>query len=199
MESALSIGQHLRKERELRGIEIDEVSKVTRVRVAYLQHLEDDQLTELPADVYTRGYIRAYARFLGIDAERCIELYWAQAPDRRLAPVMALAGNPGEVTARSLPVLSEGGTEPAAAVTGGVTRGMTGGVTRGMTGGMNRGNAPTSGRSRIGLALVIVVLFCAALLMAGVYYVNRSDDPGTDPKNKPSTTQSEKDRFFVDG
>lgn len=188
-EPVVSLGQHLRKERELRGIELDEVSRVTRVRIAYLQYLEDDRLAELPADVYTRGYIRAYARFLGIDPERCIELCRMQTPERGLAPVAtfdgSFGGRLGSMTPRPLPALNEGRSEPVATATS--------------TGGMAVGGARSAGRSRIGLALVILVLFCAAVLITGVYYVNRSGGPSPDSTNKPPAAKNDKNAdFFLD-
>lgn len=184
-----TLGQHLRKERELRGIDLDEVSRITRVRIAYLQYLEDDRLAELPGDVYIRGYIRAYARFLGIDGDRCIELCRKQSPEHRLAPVAAFDGSfsrgLGPKADGPLPVLNEGRSEPTATATS--------------TGGMPVGSARPAGRSRIGLALVIVMLFCAALLITGVYYVNRSGDAGSDSKNKPPAAKNDKNAdFFLD-
>lgn len=185
-----SLGQHLRKERELRGIDLEEVSRVTRVRIAYLQYLEEDRLSELPADVYTRGYIRAYAKFLGIDGDRCIELCRTQSGHGKLAPVASFDGSfrgslRGAMSTGSLPVLSENGPEPAATATS--------------TGGMTMGSARPAGRSRIGLALVIVMLFFAAILITGVYYVNRSGDPTGDPKTKPPAAKNQQNAdFFLD-
>ncbi len=188
-EPVATLGAHLRKERELRGIELDEVSRVTRVRLAYLQHLEDDRLVELPADVYTRGYIRAYARFLGVDGERCIEQYRKQSPECSAAPVATFDGSLGSGLSgvRPLPTLNEEQSEPTATPT------STGGMAVGAMGG------GSDGRSRIGLALVIVMLFCAALLITGVYYVNRSGDQTPDATNKPAAAKNEKNNdFFPD-
>lgn len=189
-ETATSLGQHLRKERELRGIDLEEVSRVTRVRIAYLQYLEEDRLDQLPADVYTRGYIRAYAKFLGIDGDRCIELCRKQSGSRELAPVAAFDGSfrgslRGATSSGSLPMLSESGPEPAATATS--------------TGGMAMGSARPAGRSRIGLALVIVMLLFAAILITGVYYVNRSGNPAPDSTNKPPAAKNQQNAdFFLD-
>jgi len=195
----VTLGQHLRKERELRGIDLDEVSKVTRVRIAYLQYLEEDRLIDLPATVYTRGYIRAYAGFLGIDAARCVELCEKQSVEGSLSPAAAFDGTFGVAYGRSagfslggsiaegpLPVLSEDRSEPAATPTS--------------TGGMAAmGGARATGRSRIGLAVLIVMLFFAAILITGVYYVNRSGDPGQDSKNKPPAAKNvQNPDFFLD-
>lgn len=187
-EPVATLGQHLRKERDLRGIDLDEVSRVTRVRLAYLQYLEDDRLSDLPGDVYTRGYIRAYARFLGIDGDHLIELCRNQSPARGLAPVATFDGRFGMgldgKADGPLPVLNEGRSEPAATATS--------------TGGMPVGSARPR-RSRIGLALVIVMLFCAALLITGVYYVNRAGDQSPDSNKKTPAAQNDKNAgFFPD-
>jgi cytoskeletal protein RodZ len=171
-EPRASLGMYLRTERELRGISLEEVSKVTRVRFVYLQHLEGDDFVGLPADVYVRGYIRSYARFLGIDAERCIEQYSLQSPVKHVGPVATFDGELGTTATPSLPALSDS----SAAATSNQ--------------GMAVGSRSTGGRSRMGLALAIVLLFIAALLIFGVYYVNRSGDAESEGKNKPSTTET---------
>ncbi len=63
-----SIGAYLRRERELRQVSLEELVQITRVPLKMLQHIESDQLDELPGDVFARGFVRSYARALGLDA-----------------------------------------------------------------------------------------------------------------------------------
>ena len=62
-----SLGSYLKAERELRELSVAEVAQATRIPVRVLQQLESDEWEKLPADVFVRGYLRAYARVLGAD------------------------------------------------------------------------------------------------------------------------------------
>lgn len=66
--SRQGIGEILRRERRVRRVSIEEVGQTTRIPTATLRRLEADDYENLPAPVYTRGFVQAYARALGIDA-----------------------------------------------------------------------------------------------------------------------------------
>lgn len=70
-----SVGTHLRREREARHVSLEEVAQTTRIPVRMLQHLEADETTELPGDVFVRGFIKSYARVLGVDASPLLRRY----------------------------------------------------------------------------------------------------------------------------
>lgn len=70
-----SLGSYLRKEREARHLSVAEMAQTTRIPVRILKHLENDQFDALPADVFVRGYLRAYARVLGVDEGYVLERY----------------------------------------------------------------------------------------------------------------------------
>lgn len=70
-----SIGETLRENREKSGIDIEEASRALKIRCEYLKALEKDSFDGMRADVYTRGYIREYAKFLGINPEPLISEY----------------------------------------------------------------------------------------------------------------------------
>jgi hypothetical protein len=57
-----TFGQYLLRERELRGLSLQQVSDTTRILAGNLKALEADDLDRLPARVFVLGYIRAYAR-----------------------------------------------------------------------------------------------------------------------------------------
>src|SRR3989442_5019528 len=70
-----ALGQYLSGLREERGLYIEEMARVTRVASRYLEALERDDLTALPAAVFTRGYIRAYCQALGVQADDALGRY----------------------------------------------------------------------------------------------------------------------------
>jgi cytoskeleton protein RodZ len=69
------LGERLRLARESQGISLSQAAAETRILQRYLVALEDGDYNNLPGDVYTRGFIRNYAAFLGFPAEELIELY----------------------------------------------------------------------------------------------------------------------------
>jgi cytoskeleton protein RodZ len=70
-----SLGETLRQARLDRGVSLTDAEHETRVRRRYLESLENEDYSVLPAQVYTRGYIRTYARYLGLDPEATLDLY----------------------------------------------------------------------------------------------------------------------------
>lgn len=77
------IGAILREARKRRGIELAEVEAATKIRPKYLRAIEDEDWAVLPGDVYARGFIRAYASFLGLDGERLAGEYSEIVEGRR--------------------------------------------------------------------------------------------------------------------
>jgi hypothetical protein len=86
------VGAILRKARNRRKVELSEVEAATRIRLRYLRAIEDEEWDVLPGGVYTRGFIRTYASFLGLDGERLVEDYrasverWHRAPAEQAQP-----------------------------------------------------------------------------------------------------------------
>ena len=70
-------GPSLRRARLNRGIEIDQISTVTKISSTHLRFLEEDCYDELPAPVYVRGFVSAYARSIGLDPQRVVAGYMA--------------------------------------------------------------------------------------------------------------------------
>jgi cytoskeletal protein RodZ len=65
----------LKSAREAKGLSLEDVFSKTRVRVAYLQAIENKEFHLLPVPVYTKNFIKIYARFLGMDSESIIKDY----------------------------------------------------------------------------------------------------------------------------
>lgn len=68
-----TIGQRLKEAREDQRLTIEKVFESTRIRVQYLQALEEDDLSVMPSAVQARGYLRNYAEFLGLDVEKLLD------------------------------------------------------------------------------------------------------------------------------
>lgn len=69
------LGERFREAREARGISITEASTATRILPRYLQAIEASDVASLPGDVYARGFIRNYAKLLGLPEDEMIDLY----------------------------------------------------------------------------------------------------------------------------
>ncbi len=105
---ASGIGETLRATRRQQGVSLADASADTRVRESYLAALEEEDFSALGGDVYAKGFLRSYARFLGLDPEPLVATYRAEheAPaddvmslaQQPVAP-MASEGRPGIVVA----------------------------------------------------------------------------------------------------
>lgn len=80
-----SFGEDLRREREIRGISLKEISDATKISKRFLEALERNDHKTLPAPVFTRGFVREYARYVGLNAEEMVNRYnFAAANDDRI-------------------------------------------------------------------------------------------------------------------
>ncbi len=70
-----SVGQFLRQRREERRMSIAEVARATRVPASSVERIEADQFDELPAEVFVRGFLKSYARVVGIEEEEVLARY----------------------------------------------------------------------------------------------------------------------------
>jgi len=70
-----SLGQELKRERELRGISLREIADSTRISLRFLQALEEDRLDIIPGAFFVRAILRAYARGIGIDENQVLNKY----------------------------------------------------------------------------------------------------------------------------
>ena len=75
------IGAALKAAREARGLSLQQVAEVTRIRQSYVEALEAMRLEALPSRPFTIGYVRAYAALLGMDVDAAVARFKADAPD----------------------------------------------------------------------------------------------------------------------
>lgn len=76
-----TLGETLRQARLDKGASLAEAARDTRIRRAYIEALEAEDAAALPPPVYTRGFVRTYAEYLGLNPQAMVELY--QPPARR--------------------------------------------------------------------------------------------------------------------
>jgi len=69
------IGHSLRSARERQGLGLPEIEVATKIRAKYIRALEEEDFDSLPGDAYTRGFLRTYAEYLGLDGETYVEEY----------------------------------------------------------------------------------------------------------------------------
>jgi len=108
------IGATLREARNRRKADLSEVEAAIKIRVRYLRAMENEEWDALPGGAYTRGFIRTYAAYLGLDGERLADEYrrgaapsdGERAP-KRVEPVTsaAPAGRRSRLGGRALAVL----------------------------------------------------------------------------------------------
>jgi cytoskeleton protein RodZ len=68
-------GSRLKREREQRGVTLDDISLSTKIGKRFLSALEEDRFDQLPGGIFSKGFVRAYARHLGIDEEQAVADY----------------------------------------------------------------------------------------------------------------------------
>jgi cytoskeleton protein RodZ len=91
-----TFGESLKREREMRGVTLDEISAATRIATRFLKAIENEQWDQLPGGVFNRGFVRAVARYLGLDEENIVAEYTLAVGDRQSVPVWT--GSPPAVT-----------------------------------------------------------------------------------------------------
>ncbi|MFQ5646700.1 MAG: helix-turn-helix domain-containing protein [bacterium] len=70
-----SLGNKLKKERELRSFTLEDIALATNIKLTYLIAIEHDNFDDLPHDTFVRGYLRSYASFIGLNPEEVVKAY----------------------------------------------------------------------------------------------------------------------------
>jgi cytoskeletal protein RodZ len=82
-----TVGQYLRHHRESKRMSVEEVARATRVPMASVERIESDRFDELPGEVFVRGFLKSYARAVGLAPDDVLARYTAS---RRVAWVTPL-------------------------------------------------------------------------------------------------------------
>ena len=113
-----SFGERLQREREMRGITLEEIADSTKIGTRSLRALEQEDFDKLPGGIFNKGFVRAYARYLGIDEEQAVADFLAAAgeaeqplpsPAPRERPSASGSGSRGGAVVLALIVLAAGG------------------------------------------------------------------------------------------
>ncbi|KAF0249799.1 MAG: hypothetical protein FD167_801 [bacterium] len=98
-----TLGQDFKRRREERKLSLRDVAEATRVGVRFLSAIEADDFTALPGGIYTRSFVRAYAKFLDMDEEDVLARYRKQAAtEEPVEPMMSYKEYPSESSSTSL-------------------------------------------------------------------------------------------------
>lgn len=96
-----SIGELFKQKRQEMNLSLKEIENATSIRVAHLQAIEEGDMSKLISPVYAQGFVRQYATYLGIDADKVIKDYAPQfqRPDPQDFAygigTLEMRGNPG--------------------------------------------------------------------------------------------------------
>jgi hypothetical protein len=161
-----SFGESMKRERELREITLREISEATKINLRYLDALERNDFRHLPGGVFNKGFVRAFAQYIGIDPESMVTAYLqeeqsqqARVEERRKEALRRTAGAEAEIETREKPRVAPG--DP-------------------------------SSRSRslriLGIALILVAALAAVALVA--YVRTRGDGHAPSATSAPATNGS---------
>jgi len=105
-----SFGEKLKLEREKRKISLDEISSTTKIGTRMLQALEEDKFGQLPGGIFNKGFVRAYARVVGLDEDQAVADYLQASGDGPVArPEMATREDaPRDAASRDAAARDEG-------------------------------------------------------------------------------------------
>lgn len=70
-----AVGETLRKEREARGVSLQEISEETKISMRFLRAIEEEHFDRLPGGIFNKNFVRQYARYLGLDEETAVQDY----------------------------------------------------------------------------------------------------------------------------
>jgi len=86
MENTLDFGGFLRSEREKKGLNCEDMVRITRIRGHFIVALENEDWDSLPSPVFVKGFIRSYVKALGLDSSKALALYEKSGPKKEESP-----------------------------------------------------------------------------------------------------------------
>lgn len=98
-----TLGETLRQARLDKSVSLADAARDTRIRRSYLEALEAEDAASLPPAVYTRGFLRTYAEYLGLNAQAMVDLYQPPArrePSPQLRPAVPRVAIPRQIPLR---------------------------------------------------------------------------------------------------
>jgi len=81
-------GERLYEERIKRGLTLEEVSKATKIRSSFLTYIEKGEYRKLPSGTYAHGFVRNYAKFLGLPENELLALFKREYDEEKFVKVL---------------------------------------------------------------------------------------------------------------
>ena len=110
-----SFGERLRREREMRGISLDNIAESTKIGTRLLRALEEEHFDLLPGGIFNKGFVRAYAKYLGLNEDEAVADYLIAAGESNLDPKVIAeqndsridrsGGSPGDSRMAGFPII----------------------------------------------------------------------------------------------
>ncbi|HXH70563.1 MAG TPA: helix-turn-helix domain-containing protein [Pyrinomonadaceae bacterium] len=79
---SLTLGEKLRQAREVRGITLGEVAEQTRISPLYIESIENDDYRSLPGGIFNKGFVKSFAKYVGIDEQEALQDYASLAANQ---------------------------------------------------------------------------------------------------------------------
>ncbi|MBI2875002.1 MAG: helix-turn-helix domain-containing protein [Firmicutes bacterium] len=88
------IGEDLKAARLGKNLSLDQVQQATKIRIKYLQAIEDGEFVQIPGEIYLRGFLRSFAEAVGLDGKELLQRYSqdSRQPEEPREPVWSLPG-----------------------------------------------------------------------------------------------------------
>ena len=162
-----ALGERFRAAREARGLSLSDVSEQIRIRSVYLAAIEEENWGSIGAPVYIRGFLRTYARFLGLDPEEVVAFFNG-------APQPSINAKPaGLIESPRVPATSASAPAPIAERPSG------------------RGSFLVWAAALVAVVLVAYVAYSALTFpRPGGSVATASSEPSALPSNSPQATES---------
>jgi len=71
-ENMATFGERIKREREMRGVSLEEIAESTKIGKRNLEALETEDFDKLPGGIFNKGFVRAYAKYLGLDEDQAV-------------------------------------------------------------------------------------------------------------------------------
>lgn len=97
-----TLGEELKHRREERDISLADISEATRIGTRFLKAIESDNFSVLPGGIFTRSFIRAYAKQVGMDEDEALALYQQQTTGTSFEPQPSQPAQPGQRTQQAI-------------------------------------------------------------------------------------------------
>ena len=101
-----AFGENLRREREMRGVSLEEIASATKISLRFLEAIEREDFKKLPGGIFGRSFIRSYAKYLGLDEERVSAEFQLAASPQTDVDLHHMTANRSGVPSARTPMLA---------------------------------------------------------------------------------------------